>query len=799
MSQIKNVSVFGSLILGAGALAALALPAASAAPVGQGALPAVGTVTRTAARPGSALPGVVGGVLTAPSTRAPTDIASRYLATAPAVLGGADPASLVQADVRALTRGHLVRYAQTFKGLEVIGGETAVRVDAEGRVRWVSSGAVQIPDTLSITPALARADAFRDIGHQSGYTDADLAGVDVDRFTRLVVYAQPNMQPRLAWWVELPRDMVRLQTIRAFVDAETGFVYRRENLIRFGGPVCPNDTQLAHIFEVNPTVTPELSCVSLSGLLDPSATELANDDVALANCIDNKNCQMFQVPGVGDFNIHFCDQTSTATADQAGDFTAHTFISDTEPEDPFSEVQMFWHVNKVYAAARALGGFTDLNEKPLAAVVNFRTPSFDLSSICQGETYTGAAELQPFDNALFASAGTLGSFPAEDSIVFGQGTTRDFAYDGDVVYHEFGHAVMATVAPQLSFGFIDDLGFNPMAGGMHEGWADLMTMFVTNDPEIGEYAGAGLAGPGATSIRNIENSATCPANLIGQVHQDSIPFTGAIWEARGTVTTDEASRTTFDESLFAVQQTLGAFDDFETTATRIVAELETSFDATVAEQVETILEGRGMMGCADRTQDGAAGKPLMFLTGTDQAQGVSEVPAFVQFTYELPEDATQLIVDIAASQSGGFGGGGFGGGEASASMKVVAKAGDQPINWSTSGALAGDHEFEGPITFQAGGNMGGQGVISGGFPAGTYQLQIVNTGPTWVLQQVSVSHSAGDITPDAGPMPMPDAGDPGADTDESGGCCRVAGTGPDAAGAMLLALLCLVALRRRRA
>ena len=772
------------------------------------AAPAI-SVTAQLTRPGAAKPYFTAGTLTARSTAKPEAIARAYLATKPSVVANVDVAQLTTDRVATLKRGHLVRMQQRYQGIVVRGGETFVRTDAEGRVRWVASGAHAFPADFSVKPKVSARTAIENTAALSGYNADEAAKLDVRRAT-LVIFAPPAAQPRLAYQVRLPNDLQRLQGIRAYVDAETGRVLLSQNLVMRqadGGaedaavpdlPVCPDGAFLAYLYEENPVDTEDLICKSLDDYLDAEATALVNADVAVVNCIDNKNCFEITIPGVGLVNVYFCDQIPAATTNADGDFTDYWFVSDNEPEDEFAEVQMFYHVNKVYAVARSLGGFTDLNEKPLAAMVNFRMPPIDFGSICTGTTYTGTASLAPVDQAVFASADAfVPGFPPTDMIVFGQGTTTDFSYDGDVVYHEFGHAVMYTVSPTLSGGFIDQYGFNPTPGGLHEGYADLMTMFVTNDPEVGEYALSPF--PGA--IRDMENSSTCPEDLVGELHEDAIPFTGAVWEARVAVATTPEERTTFDEALFAAQQGLGTFDNFQTVAAKIVAEVELAFDSTAAGTVQGVLDNRGLNGCNNRVLDGSLTKPWIYVTGTDVAQGPEVIPGPMQHRYELADDSVSLSISIASSQGGGMAVPGQP--AAAPALKLVLKGGGDAITWTESGAnYTGDYTHEADITIAADGARAGTGTIDVSLPAGTYHVQIVNEGPTWSLNDVSFSNTPGDITPDAGPAPDADTG---ADDDDGGGCgCVVDARGDDAGatrGGIALGLLGFLAVawaRRRR-
>ena len=730
------------------------------------------------------------GTLTAPSARAPEDVARGFLAARPDMLGDVDPGTLALARSTALGRGHMLRYTQTHAGLEVMGGDTVVRIDDAGQVRWVTSGARAIADDMDLTPVLTGRDALALVGEHAGHA-AGAPGapgapdaIDPDAATRLVIYAHPMLAaPRLAYHVELPFDLQRMQKIRAFVDAETGVVYMSENLVRHQAlPTCDGGASQAYVYDPNP-IESELSCVSLAPYLSAGGTTLANADVVVRNCIDTNSCR-----DIDGSSVHFCDDVATATANGSGHFTDYVFESDTETEDAFAEVQMFYHVNKVYEKARSLGGFEVTDAQPLTALVNFRAPSFAPASECTSLTYDGSEALVPFDNALFVPRGQLFSnvFPEDDAIIFGQGNKGDFSYDGDVVYHEFGHAVMATVSPELGFYGFDSQGLHVMPGALHEGYADLMTMFVTDDPEIGEYTIRGL-NPSASEIRDIDNAATCPASLFGESHEDSLPFTGAIWQARQALATTAATKDTFDRAVFAAQQGLELFETFESAAAKTLLEIEATMGAAAAGQVEAVFRERGLIGdaasgqlaCNGRVVDGRETQRFQLLVGTDRIP-LGEIPGPVQMRYELVEEASSITLEIGLAIADGplFGPGDD---AAEAALMVVAERSDGPIRWALDEVgISGEYTYSAEVELEdvpdREGIQSGKARITGELPAGVYHLQLVNQGPSWQVAQVSL-----------------------ADRPAEGGCgCRAGGRDPGAAAGMALLFLAVVAGRSRR-
>ena len=83
---------------------------------------------------------------------------------------------------------------------------------------------------------------------------------------------------------------------------------------------------------------------------------------------------------------------------------------------------------------------------------------------------------------------------------FGQGPLKDYSYDGDVVYHEFGHSVVNVTLKLVGTPHMDEYGTSYSPGAMNEGLADYFSSAITGDPDVGEYAVQDLS-LGLTAIR----------------------------------------------------------------------------------------------------------------------------------------------------------------------------------------------------------------------------------------------------------------------------------------------------------
>src|SRR5205085_6333958 len=113
--------------------------------------------------------------------------------------------------------------------------------------------------------------------------------------------------------------------------------------------------------------------------------------------------------------------------------------------------------------------------------------------------------------------------------LFGQGDAVDYAYDGDVVAHELGHAIVAATA---GFGdpVLDRWGSDNAPRALNEGIADYFSCARAGDPHVGEYASGGAWSGG--SIRDLGAVERYTDDLSGEVHNDSVPFLSTLWAIR---------------------------------------------------------------------------------------------------------------------------------------------------------------------------------------------------------------------------------------------------------------------------
>jgi MYXO-CTERM domain-containing protein len=475
-----------------------------------------------------------------------------------------------------------VRFSQQHLGLPVVGRGASAVVSADAsRVRTRVRLTRDLPATAE--PRIDAATAARIAQAYGGSFEPARA--------RLAWLPSPH-STRLAWlfWTSPGTASVRLPAVA--VDARTG-----ERLLAFD---ARRFDRQASVYEFNPTVTPVPTSVTLEEL-SAGANVLQSERIAVKNCVDRQTTRDLQ-----GFMLHACELDQLAVADQNGDFP-YAFTSHTAAEDAHAEVAMFYHVSKAYDLLGGLG-MPDLPSQPFFSVVNFRLArgfdTLDLTALADP-----SLPLEPFDNAFYAPDEPFLSAVygvSGGSLWFGQGRLADFSYDGDVVYHEFSHAMVDVTAGLIPYWHLDEQGAVPAPGTMNEALADYFSGVLTGDPNLGEYVASSF---GLSNIRSLDNPATCPLAMSGEVHADSSFFSGALWAARAAL--DSQMRTVFDAAIVAALLAAPSGDlGYEELAELMLSAVgDGPLGAAGTEQLASAFRARGLLPRCERALEWA-GKPV---------------------------------------------------------------------------------------------------------------------------------------------------------------------------------------------
>jgi hypothetical protein len=470
-----------------------------------------------------------------------------------------------------------------------------------------------------------------------------LAGLDGE-----LVYVLLAEQPVLAWELTAPLDLGsatrKPSRERVWVSAENGQVLDAVELLDF-------DNQ-AEVYEVNPQQTPSPTIVTLANLdpePDPWDEEMVAEPgyltgtrVRVFNCIDEEDGPYATWHADGE-----CFATQRVHADAEQDYfvpVPNVAILDDnrDPSDLYAELSMYWHAEKFFAFM-AEHGVEEFPCELSNMVANFHwlEPSPGYPELAFG----------PYNNAYFSGVCEITEGP---TMLFGQGSSVDFAFDGDVVYHELGHGIVAQLTPDglRQYALRAD-GVLADARALNEAIADYHTLMITERPEMAEYVGFYWPQIDDGWIRNAENEAQCPRDMAGQPHNDSAPFTAALWAARRRVGGDK-----LDPVVLASLPLLAGDATLESAAAALLQVAAAERDAGVwtaadYDQLERALASRNLLDCKRVVDDPASLEEPRFLYLRNEGNFVSPFwPGPVQYRQVVAPGTDNLLMTFEVSTEG---------------------------------------------------------------------------------------------------------------------------------------------------
>jgi hypothetical protein len=731
-------------------------------------------------------------------------VARRFLAEHAAELA-APLDELGAPEVLPLGGGAVVTFRQRHLGVEVVGGQLVVRIDAAGQVRRVA-GRTWDTRGVGVTPRVDLSQARAAVRVAAPLSPPDAPGV-------LVLHPTLRERLRLLWAVRPPARPELLENAIYLVDAESGRVVRRVELLR---------TAKFNVFGPNPTLDATADPIDVAADFEPTATNTDGKLILKSALIEGLNCvDRDQTVNFMGINAHTCTLENTAVTDPGSDFTAYGAASEPftaplngcpnapygsgmrQPLDEFAEQHMYWHAAHTYAFFRELfaeNGSADwkLREQPFPVGVNLCTPNFMGGG---GGLPNLTGPLVPFDNAFFSPGqnnpiSTL-LVGGRDAIMFGQGSAYDFAYDGEVISHELGHAVIDTLGKLSEPGFVDEQGASVEPGAMNEGLADYFAAALSGNPALGQYAGRNLP-MGEGAVRDIDNEDQCADDRWGEVHQDSKSFSASLWQARVAIAgtpPDAARARKFDRAVLAAVAGFASRTDFTLAAQAVADETALLLDAAARGQVEQSFARHGIWPSCKRviTWSGKA-KDVLMIEGTNGGvapMGAARVPGFVQWKIEVPAGQDSITASLTLmARGGGFGG--FGGGDPPGLELVVGKDGG-PVTWT---ADSDEGVYDKSAAFS--GTSGKITATLGGLAPGTHHVMILNTGGGATARNISFSTSCTATDNCVPAAPDMGSGDPA--MGPGGGCACEVGDGralPAVPLLLLCALMLFLVLRRR--
>jgi hypothetical protein len=141
--------------------------------------------------------------------------------------------------------------------------------------------------------------------------------------------------------------------------------------------------------------------------------------------------------------------------------------------------------------------------------------------------------------------GTCNAFYSGSSINFYAegGGCKSFAEIGDIIYHEYGHAISDNFYSDQGAGTI----FN---GGLNEGNSDVWGMGISKDSVLGRFTNVGS--PGSFIRRYDINPKVFPKDITGEVHANGEIIAGSWYDVAKNLGSFETMSTLFSATYFDV-------------------------------------------------------------------------------------------------------------------------------------------------------------------------------------------------------------------------------------------------------
>lgn len=656
------------------------------------------------------------GTLTPPLVGAPDQAAQRYATSRALELGLDTRSTLVPHGAFSTRFGGSVHLEQHVNGVRVFGRKVIVTFDTAQRVVRLSSNlapitAMKLNATLTAQQALALAAAevegawLQSDGTPWGGTRKVLFPVGSELHAGFYAFV-PTLKNSQSWHVA--------------VDATDGTVLFAQNRAW-----AAND---AKVYATSPGglsmgvgVTSTIDA-QVEHLVANDGGYLLGDRLRALNCCPTAGCdpdagparvqgmtQTFQGPV--SFDVAICDQRNRASNDPANHATGNFVYAPVDPPttaavsitnladwDEFAEVHAYWHVSKAYEAIRGLsvgplardGGFSPFAMRDTGAGgglptvwVNVFDPDFNNAMPNPQGVYV-ADTLSRTDNAMFLAREDMDQLllPPQvlnsDALVIYQGEKADFAYDGPVLWHEFGHGVIHSTANWDTVVSFDERSANNESSALHEGIADLFSAMTGKRSIIGEYVGPRID-PTMSAIRNVDNAEKCPDVLWGESHQDSMHFTGAVWEIRKQfLGIDDGA--TFDAAFYAAVVSFPPNVNFTSAANIIKQSVVAAFPAMsdAGMRIDVIFQNHGVLFCSktlDITANPGAPRIYYGMVGTTFAgldMGTS-IPGPTQFKVHVPGGAKSVTMSAMMQAFG-----------ANSRLELMGKSGT-PVTFTRAG------------------------------------------------------------------------------------------------------------------
>ena len=388
-----------------------------------------------------------------------------------------------------------VNFRQLYQGLEVVDSRVKVKLTQDGKVNQFKADVFDID--ISIEPEVTWPAAI-----QAATNGMIGEIIDVHQIEELAILPIPVNG---AMEYHLIRRL-RIETMNeegipgdylTYVDANSGEVLSRQNLVMHCGHAEHDESECTAPLPGGPSLT-------VNGTLHEENPYIPAVSNPLANIEIQQGANTFTADNNGTVSTGL--NAGTATVRLSGlysyvqtngntpefDVTVNsgpTMVS-FDNDATTQQLSAYYHVNIVHDYMKTKFPTFATMDTPLQTNV-------DVSGDCNA-----------FYNGLSINFYLEGN------------DCTSFANVADVVYHEYGHGINDK--------YYQSVGGSFGNGALHEGYADLWAMGITNNPVVG--LGTSLSDPNSFIRRYDINPKVYPIDIVGEVHADGEIIAGAWWD-----------------------------------------------------------------------------------------------------------------------------------------------------------------------------------------------------------------------------------------------------------------------------
>ncbi|MCX7944549.1 MAG: hypothetical protein N2746_08585 [Deltaproteobacteria bacterium] len=482
------------------------------------------------------------------------------------------------------------RYQQMFDGIEVDGGEIVVLLKGN-RIIQISNSTYQIDNpsfTFNYSTEAARSIVLNHL-KPSVYNERSL------EVKKSFLELGDGIYPVYKVYIE---SYVPVSSFIYYVDARNGSIIQR---------ISRMFNAMGSVYEDSPEKSGSTTKVTLTNLASSTVLQGYYVDT-FSNCDPRYGCSENSRQARADSNGNFMFSPNEAAA------------TSNNPYDPFAEVMNFYHINRAHDWYKSKG--INAMDFKLEAAVNVTRLGTEMQ--CNA-AYIGGA---------FIVGLCLGSNPYNVSK-----KNVNIAYDADVMMHEYTHAFIDRTSGL--YGGLDSYGYNGIPLGLNEGTADFIPSHITDDEVIGRHLSVAF---GEGAVRNLNDYARCPENIVGESHEDGKVFAGPTWLARRYLSGDD----NFGKVVALAMASISRTATLQDAANAVISSARNIGGNSMAEQVIKAYEERNLLNCG-RFVDVPNGYTASGWTLMPQLSGVNgKQPFVIQFVYDVPSYAQSISVDMNA-------------------------------------------------------------------------------------------------------------------------------------------------------